>query len=305
MKNKLIFSFASVFMLLIISACSTNQGTNTSEPEISANPTWQFQQQLRSSGKVILSNQVELSFAISGQIEEMNVVDGDYVSRGDTLAKIDTRLLNQEISQRGYDLDVANANLERIKVKPSPADISRAEYELVAAETTRTLTAAQRTLQVADIASAQSNLEYLKSLPLPEDVRLAQAEVDRAQNSVVVAIARLERASLNSPINGNVIEVLVNAFEYTGAGQPIIRISDVNDLSVELEMDEIDVATINIGDNANVIFEALPGELVTGVVTRITPNTKNDDSKDFIVELKLLKIPTGLRWGMSAEATFD
>jgi len=305
MDKKLILSFACVFMLLTISACSSDPGTSTVDPEVVANPTWQFQQQVRGSGKVILSNPFELSFSIAGQIVDMNIENGDHVSTGDTLAQLETNLLDQEISQRESDLNVAKANLKRIMVGPSQADISRAEYELVAAETTRTLTAAQRTSQEAAIASAQSNLEYLISLPLPEDVNLAQAEVDRAQNNVEAAKARKERTFLISPIDGDVIEVLVNSFEYAGAGQSIIRIGDVHDLSIDLELDEIDVATINIGDNAKVTFEALPGDLVIGVITRITPSTVNNNTKDFIVEIKLLEIPNGLRWGMSAEATFE
>jgi len=295
----------SIVLILSISACSPDQQNNPVEPGESADPTWQFQQQLRAAGKVILSNPAELSFSISGHVEELNVEQGDQVSEGDMLTKLDTSSLEQEVALRESDLAVAKANLARVMVGPSQGDFIQAENDLIAAESTRPLSVAQSTMQVADIASAQAYLEYLNTLPLPEDVNLAQAGVDRAERDVEAALARMERATLKSPISGDIIEILVNTFEYAGAGQTIIRVSDVNDLSVELEMDEIDVATINIGDNAKVTFEALPGGLVIGVVTRITPNTNNDDSKDFIVELKLLEIPIGLRWGMSAEATFD
>ena len=295
----------SILLILSISACSPDQQNNPVEPGESADPTWQFQQQLRAAGKVILSNPAELSFSISGHVEELNVEQGDQVSEGDMLTKLDTSSLEQEVALRESDLAVAKANLARVMVGPSQGDFIQAENDLIAAESTRPLSVAQSTMQVADIASAQAYLEYLNTLPLPEDVNLAQAGVDRAERDVEAALARMERATLKSPISGDIIEILVNTFEYAGAGQTIIRLSDVNDLSVELEMDEIDVATINIGDNAKVTFEALPGGLVIGVVTRITPNTNNDDAKDFIVELKLLEIPIGLRWGMSAEATFD
>jgi HlyD family secretion protein len=115
----------------------------------------------------------------------------------------------------------------------------------------------------------------------------------------------MERAILQSPIDGNVIKVLVKPYEYAGTGQPVLEISDADDLSVHLSMDEIDVAKISMGDKANVTFQALPGETAIGVVTLITSNPNNDNPNRFIVELKLLDVLPGLRWGMSAEAKFE
>ena len=305
MKNKTILCFLAITFLLLISACSSDQPTDSLGSDENIDPTFQFQQQVRASGKVILSNSIELSFPISGQVVELEVDDGDIVSEGDILAMLDTSSLEQEIAQRESDLAVARANLARVLVGPSQADLLQAESDLVAAESFRPLNTAQRTMQAADIAAAQAYLDYLNNLPLKEDVDLAQSEVDRAKKEVEAAMARMERATLKSPINGNIIELLINSFEYVQAGRTIILLSDVNDLSVVVGMDEVDAAKISMGDDALVTFEALPGVKVRGLVTRISPISNTTDSRNFNVELKLLEIPEGLRWGMSAEATFE
>ena len=163
----------------------------------------------------------------------------------------------------------------------------------------------QATIQVADINSAQARLDYLESLPLSEDVALAQADVDRAQTSVDSAKIRLEKSVLVSPINGTVIDVFIHAYEYAGIGQPIVRLSDLNDLSVEVWMDELDVAGLSIDDKATVTFEALPGISAQAIITSFTPNMDINDPRDFKVELKLLDVPDGLLWGMTAEVSFN
>ena len=305
MKFKSLIPFLILILTLLISACSSDQPANPIDSGENVDPTWQFQQQLRAAGKVILSHPIELSFPISGQIEELKVDQGDIVSVGDILVLMDTSLIQKEVAQRESDLAVAKANLARVLVGPSQAEIVQAESDLIAAESTRPLTAPQRTMQAADIAYAQAYLEYLNTLPIQEDINLAQAGIDSAERDIEAALARMEKATLKSPINGDIIEILVNTFEFAGTGQTIIILSDLNELSVVLWMDEIDAARISLGDNATVSFEALPRITVLGIVTKISPNSDVTDPRDFNVELKLLEIPKDLRWGMSAEATFD
>lgn len=305
MKYKSQIPFILSILVLTISACSSGQPTSPTGFSENIDPTWQFQQQLRAAGKVTLSQPIELSFPISGQIEEFNVEEGDSVTVGDVLAQLDTSLLEKEVAQRESDLAVAKANLVRVLVGPSQAEFTQAENDIIAAESSLPLNSAQRTLQVADITSAQAYLDYLNTLPLQEDISLAQAGVESAERDVDAVLARMERATLKSPINGDIIEILVHTYEFAGAGQTIIILSDLNELSIVLWMDEIDAAGISLGDNALVSFEALPGVSAGGVVTKISPNSDLSDPRDFNVELKLLEIPTDLRWGMSAEASFE
>ena len=70
-------------------------------------------------------------------------------------------------------------------------------------------------------------------------------------------------------------------------------------------MDELDVAGLLLGDEATVTFEALPGISAQAVITSFSPNLDINDPRDFKVELKLLDVPDGLRWGMTAVVAFN
>jgi multidrug resistance efflux pump len=233
------------------------------------------------------------------------VEEGETINQGDVIARLDTRLLEQEFANAESDLEVSEANLARALVGPSQAEIIQAENDLIAAQAIRPKTMAQATIQVTDIDSAQARLDHLNTLPLPEDVAKTQANVDRAQTKVDSAREYLEKSVLLAPIDGTVLEVFIHAFEYTGRGKPIVRLSDLNELSVEVLMDEIDVVGLSIGDEVTVTFEALPRTSAQAVITSITPNTDINDPRDFKVELKLLNVPNGLRWGMTAEVSFN
>jgi HlyD family secretion protein len=297
-------SIIIILLTFLTTGCSSIVENSPTEINTSADPTFQFDQGMEARGKIILSHQLDLSFTISGNVVEILVEEGDRLNQGDVIARLDTKLLEQENSIAEADLKAAKANLERVLVGPSNAEIIRAENDLIAAQAIGPSTIAEETIQVADINYAQARLDHLNSLPLPEEVAIAQADVDRAQTRVDSADARLEGSVLYAPINGTVLEVFVHAYEYAGTGQPVVRLSDLNDLSVEVLMDELDVVGLSIGDEVPVTFEALPGITTQAVIISFSPNLDINDSRDFKVKLKLLDVPENLRWGMTAEVSF-
>jgi RND family efflux transporter MFP subunit len=270
-------SIIIILLTFLTTGCSSIVENSPTEIYTSADPTFQFDQGMEARGKIILSHQLDLSFTISGNVVELLVEEGDRLNQGDMIARLDTKLLEQENSIAEADLKAAKANLERVLAGPSNAEIIQGENDLIAAQAIG---------------------------PLPEEVAIAQADVDRAQTRVDSADARLEGSVLYAPINGTVLEVFVHAYEYAGTGQPVVRLSDLNDLSVEVLMDELDVVGLSIGDEVPVTFEALPGITTQAVIISFSPNLDINDSRDFKVKLKLLDVPENLRWGMTAEVSF-
>jgi multidrug efflux pump subunit AcrA (membrane-fusion protein) len=156
----------------------------------------------------------------------------------------------------------------------------------------------------------EHSMTYQEDFTLPEELRdqITKQGLDILPELIRIMInsadARLEGSVLYAPINGTVLEVFVHAYEYAGTGQPVVRLSDLNDLSVEVLMDELDVVGLSIGDEVPVTFEALPGITTQAVIISFSPNLDINDSRDFKVKLKLLDVPENLRWGMTAEVSF-
>jgi multidrug resistance efflux pump len=160
---------------------------------------------------------------------------------------------------------------------------------------------AEATAQAIDLADAEARLDYLLAQPLPEDVAVAEAELKQARLNVEAARARLNLATLVAPSEGTVTKVFVNAYEYASVGNPIVQMSDLTELVVEVEMDDIEVSNVDIGDVLLVSFDSLPGIAVEGSVISISPSEARTDERNFTVLVVLDTIPEGLRWGMNAE----
>jgi len=260
---------------------------------------------IRSSGKVVLMEEYNLGFPISGQISDVMVGQGDFVEAGETLAKLETAAILNEITKSEGDLAIAQAMLVRVMAGPHESEIREAEIEVTAVAVREPADNAEATSQVSDLASAEVRLEYLLDLPRPEDVAIAQAEVEQAQKNLDAAKAQLKLTSLIAPTDGTVIRVLLKAHEYAKDGQVVIQISDLNELIIQTELYDFEITSINEGDTATITFNALPGIDVEGSVVGIMADETVDQGGRYIVTIRLDEIPEGLRWGMTAEVSFN
>ena len=97
--------------------------------------------------------------------------------------------------------------------------------------------------------------------------------------------------------------VAVDVNQFVGPGQPIVQLADRASLRVETtDLDEKDVARLNVGDQAAITFDALPGTNVTGKITRLAPKAKEGTGVNFTAVIELDQIPEAAQWGMTANA---
>jgi len=119
-----------------------------------------------------------LSFRLSGTVDEVLVADGDRVSEGQPLARLDTEDLERSLEQAQATLATSEAQLRRAQIAPSAEDIAAAR---------------------AAVASAQARLDELKRGPSERDIELAKLAIDQAKNSLWGAQANRD-ATKGSPI---------------------------------------------------------------------------------------------------------
>lgn len=299
-------TIVSIISLLLFAGCSALVEAKPTEyilelPTETASAQVSYQgKDFRTAGKVILTNELDLSFPIAGMVEELLVEEGESVQANEVIARLDTSVLDAEMARAQSDLAVAEVNLQLVKVNPYQYQILEAKNAVAAASSERASTSAQATAQAANVAAAEARLEYLLSLPHPEDIAAAQAKVEQARASVSLAKAHLDQAELVSPFNAVVVKIFINPHQYTGIGNPIVQLSDPNSLSVEIEMYDFEIIHIKTGDKGLVTFEALPGVQVEGIVKRIVPNEASTSPGSFIVTIQLSEVPEGLQRGMTA-----
>jgi multidrug resistance efflux pump len=160
----------------------------------------------------------------------------------------------------------------------------------------------------ADLALAKLNLqvserdyEIYKHGPDPDDVRLAEERVANAQAQLAAAEAAPDDLVLQAPFAGTVSELYVNQNEWISPGQPVLLLADLDHVQVETtDLNEIDVARIELDDSALITFDALPEVEVTGKVVRIAPKADQGSGVNYTLVIELDEIPEKLRWGMTA-----
>lgn len=156
-------------------------------------------------------------------------------------------------------------------------------------------------LAEAQLVTAQRDYEILKAGPDPDNVAMAEARLASAKDQLSAAQAALKDLELRAPFDGTISEVNVRQNEWVVPGQPLMLLADLSNMQVETtDLNEIDVAQVDVGDPVTVTFDALPGIEVEGEVVEISPKSSTGAGVNYKVLVKLAEIPPQLRWGMTA-----
>jgi HlyD family secretion protein len=156
----------------------------------------------------------------------------------------------------------------------------------------------------AAIAQAQAALDRLRRGASTEELDTLRAAVSGSEVSLEQARWQLSQARLTAPFAGTIVEIASRAGEFVAPGTPIITLGDLSTLRVETtDLGESELGRVRVAQAAELTFDALPGEVLHGHVTRIADMASSaQGGTSFLVIIELDKPETRLRWGMSAFA---
>jgi HlyD family secretion protein len=206
-------------------------------------------------------------------------------------------------------LDSAKVRLAQLKSAPVSDDVVQAEAAVTQAQ--QTLDLKKHPYSDADIqqqrelvAQAKAALE-LKKVPYTKaDLDAARAAVAQAKAQLDLAQYNLESATLTAPFDGIVSAVNANVGELaTGSSaSPVVVLVDPNNLRLDVSVDETDVANVEVGQDASVTFDALPGKTFNGKVVAIAPSASVQQGvATYLVSISL-KNAQGVKPGMTGNA---
>jgi HlyD family secretion protein len=221
----------------------------------------------------LLARLSEAQKAYEAAVRNLNALQG-------TGNEVDIAVAEAELATARAQLSQAEREWERVKEGPSQAKVSVLE---------------------AQIAEAQRDQETYQQGADPDELAAAEARLANAQKQLSAAQAALGDVVLSAPFDGSIGELHIHAGEWVGAGQPVLMLADLGHMLVETtDLNEIDVARVEVGDQAIVTFDALPEVVVNGVVTRIAPKASEGSGVNYTVTVELDEVPHELRWGMTA-----
>ncbi|MDC7994637.1 efflux RND transporter periplasmic adaptor subunit [Altibacter sp. HG106] len=251
---------------------------NTKEVQITKIEPMDIVEMVAATGKIQPEVEVALSSEVSGEIIELPVVEGQQVEKGDLLVKINPDLiqsaLNQsqaglqnvraQLAQAEASLQNAKLNYDRNKTLFDKGVISKAEWD--------------QSVSDYEIAKANQQSAYY-------NVQSAAASVKQSRDN-------LSRTSIYAPMSGTISKLAVELGERVVgtaqmAGTEIVRVANLNNMEVEVDVNENDIVKVAIGDSTIVEVDAYLKREFKGIVTEIANSAEDALSADQVTNFKV------------------
>ncbi len=186
------------------------------------------------------------------------------------------------LAAREADLTSALDARDKLLAGARPEELASARAEVQRAQARLDqLTGANRAsslaTQQANVAIAQAALDRLLADPSTSALTAREAAVVRAEVALRQAQRNLELGTLRAPFAASVGRVGMRVGEPAGANA-FITLVDVSSYHVDVPVDELDIAQVEIGQRAEISLDALPGQTIGGRVTTIAPQATRSET---------------------------
>ena len=216
-------------------------------------------------------------------------------------AQLQQATIAYESALAAYEEAVAPASKSDLHSALSQAQTAQQQLDdLLAGPTAVNIAAAE-----AQVAAAQSRLDTLLRGADETDIELAQLTIDQAQLTLLEARLDLVNAELVAPAAGTVLRVNVDESDRISAGTVAITLADLSQLQLTIDVAEVDIPKISVGQLADVTIDAFPGRVFAGMISSIEPSSNAQEGViDYPVTVRLIdEALTNVRPGMTAVAT--
>ncbi len=212
-----------------------------------------FTEAVEASGAAKPVTSVVVNPEVGGTIETVNVAEGDTVQEGDVLLTVKNDELDKAI--RDAEMGVRNAKLG-VSQAQSAYDAALDAYN----KTEGTQDEGGNVVDYSDVDSAAFAVES------------ARNSLSDAQEAYNIAVANAEKRTVRAPKSGSVVvmnaQVGASTDSAANAGG-LIQIADLTQMTVKVQVNEVDISRVTVGQMAKATFSALPGVELDAQVTRI------------------------------------
>jgi len=265
------FVFISLFAVLFL--VTINPANAQSDQPASVSALGRLQPQ----GGIIRIGAPSTAEAISGSMLTILLVkEGDDVKAGTLLAVTDSAAaLTARKSQSQAEHQTAIRAAEAIQSQADEAcvlaDVARREAERRVHLLEKKLASEEET----ELALGQAEATAASCTAALAHARVSESEIEVAKARVAVAQAELDRAYIKSPVNGRILDVLVQTGEFVGA-EGLLELGRVDKMYAIAEVYETDIRRVKVGQTATVSSAALP-RVLNGKVELIRHKVQKQD----------------------------
>ena len=252
------------------------------------------------SGKIKPEVEIKISPFISGEVVKLLVKEGDEVKQGQLLAEIDP-----EIYKSSYEQSLAMLNGQKAGLANAKANLAQVKAQFNNTRITfdrNDKLFKQQTISAADFDAAKAAFDVAKAQveAAEQNVEAAKFNVSSSEAALKQSKENLTRTSIYAPNSGTISKLSVEVGErVTGASQfssgtEIMRIANLNNMEVNVDVNENDIVRVKLGDTALIEVDAYLNRKFKGLVTQIansanTTGVSADQVTNFNVKIRILQ----------------
>ena len=253
------------------------------------------------SGKIQPATEVKLSSEVSGEVVELLVREGDFVKKGQLLCRV-----RPDVLKSGYDRATASYSSQKASVAASEQQLAQAKGNMTNAEITfkrNTELFNKKVISAAEYDAAK--VAYLTATTGLESARqnliAAKFNLEQTGANVQEASANLAKATIFAPVDGVVSKLSIELGDRIlgtaqMAGTEIMRISNLTNMEVNVDVNENDINRVKVGNKASIEVDAFADMKFEGIVTEIASSstavgaatTSVDQVTNFTVKVRLI-----------------
>lgn len=269
--KKIILVIGIVILIILIILLNLTQKTKGEDVEIEIAKKGEIASKVSADGELKAKSQVDISAETIGRVKKIYYQEGDVVKKGSLLIELD---------------DIQ----------------AQATYEL-----------AKTQLKQAEQVFKRTQSLYEKGLISQESFETAELNYQSVKARYEQTRDAYQKTKIYAPISGKVMKLNIEEGEtavmgtMNYGGTVLATIADMSRLIAVVKIDETEVPQVKIGQEAEVIADALPDSVFKGTVTKvglmpITSITSTEKMTDFEVEIELKNFSSNLRPGMNVKA---
>jgi len=288
-NNKLLYILVSIVVVLVIIAIIGKKagwigqggGIKVAVEKVSHRS---IIQKVTASGQIYPVTEVTISPDVSGEIVELDVKEGDSISKGQLLLKIQPDFYQAALEQSEASLNTNKANVLNAKAQYAQA---KAQFQKAKSDYDRNKSLyEEKVISQSDWDNFQATYKSAQASAdaAEQSVEAAKFNVSSAQAIAQQARDNLNKTTIYSPMSGIVAKLnnekgerVVGTAQMSGTN--ILTIADLYNMEARVDVSENDVLRTAVGDTANVAIDAYPDKVFKGVVTQIANSSSNFTSE--------------------------
>ena len=297
MKKHWIVLGLSLLVVVLPAGLHLSRGKEAKTVDIARAELRAITPSILASGTLVYDSQVTLVSEVVGRVADVLVKEGDRVTKGQVLLRLDGESSRAELDQLRAYREQSELNIERQRVNRDAAIAKLKRYE---------------DLRKNGLIEATRYDELATQRELAEvELRNSHKAVQQASAQLEQSRQRLAKTEIRAPIDGRVTQVSIKRGEtavpsaMSIAGGSLMVIADTRSIFAEVNVDETDIARVGAGQAARIVPAAFPDKSLNGVVEQIAlaPKQNPGQSRTYPVRIRLERTE-GVTFhpGMSARA---